>query len=90
MTLPAPETIEREQAKRYVTDAEMIRRMGVPEKLARPVIRELDETTKPLVFPKNLSFSGTGGIGQRWKRGSDAHEGLNMDTPQPRRVQRHG
>jgi ribosomal protein S25 len=44
MTAPAPnETIEREQDKLYVTDAEMIRRMGVPEKLARPVIRELDE-----------------------------------------------
>jgi hypothetical protein len=31
MTEPAPETIERETNKLWVTDAEMIRRLGVPE-----------------------------------------------------------
>jgi len=32
MTTPAPETIEREQGKLYLSDAELIRRLGVPEK----------------------------------------------------------
>ncbi len=27
----------------YVTDAELIRRMGVPEKIARQALRELDK-----------------------------------------------
>jgi hypothetical protein len=36
MTAPAPETLERE--KLYVTDAELIRRMGVPKKIAREAI----------------------------------------------------
>lgn len=43
MTSPAPETIEREQSKLYVTDAELIRRLGVPERTARAVIQALDQ-----------------------------------------------
>ncbi len=31
MTAPSPETLERERDRLYVTDAELIRRMGVPE-----------------------------------------------------------
>lgn len=30
MTAPSPETLERERERLYVTDAELIRRMGVP------------------------------------------------------------
>jgi hypothetical protein len=43
----------------YVTDAELIRRMGVPEKIAREAIRALDASA---VFPRSRSYSGTGGI----------------------------
>jgi hypothetical protein len=32
MTAPAPETTDREQTKLYLSDAELIRRLGVPEK----------------------------------------------------------
>jgi hypothetical protein len=32
MSKPAPETLEREKDKLYLTDAELIRRLGVPEK----------------------------------------------------------
>ena len=41
MSLPSPDTHER-SGKLWVTDAELIRRMGVPEKIARETLRELD------------------------------------------------
>jgi hypothetical protein len=56
MTDPAPETIEREQGKLWVTDAEMIRRMGVPEKTARETIRMLDRQRSG--FPQKQKLWG--------------------------------
>lgn len=38
MTQPAPETIEREKDKLYVTDAEMSRWLGVPWPRLKPII----------------------------------------------------
>lgn len=90
MSSPVPETLDRELAKRYVTDAEMIRRMGVPEKLARPVIRELDEHHKTTGFPQKSKLFGGRRYWPKVEAWLNAHEGLNVDTPQPRRVQRHG
>jgi hypothetical protein len=57
MTKPQPETIEGEKDKLFVTDAEMIRRLGVPEKIARPVIRHLD--SKVTGFPKKQKLWGS-------------------------------
>jgi hypothetical protein len=57
MTQPAPETLEREADKLFVTDAELIRRLGVPEKTMRAVLREWDE--KPgSGFPKPQKLLG--------------------------------
>ncbi len=42
----------------YVNDAEMIRRMGVPEKLARRVIRELDAKHLTTHFPQKQKLWG--------------------------------
>lgn len=57
MTSPAPETLEREKDKLWVTDAELIRWLGVPDHVARAVIRELDE--KPgSGFPKRQKLWG--------------------------------
>ena len=56
MTAPALATQEREQHKLWVTDAELIRRMGVPEKTARQVLRELDD--KPSGFPRKQKLWG--------------------------------
>jgi hypothetical protein len=43
MTMPAPpETIEHDTRTLFITDAEMIRRMGVPENLAYQAVHELD------------------------------------------------
>ena len=43
MTMPAPETLEREQTKLYLTDAELIRRLGVPEKVLRAMLPGKDK-----------------------------------------------
>jgi hypothetical protein len=43
MTKPAPETLESERDKLFVTDAEIIRRLGVPEKIGRSAIQELEK-----------------------------------------------
>ncbi len=41
----------------FVTDAELIRRIGVPEKIARAVIRELD-AKRGNVFPQKNPLWG--------------------------------
>ena len=50
MTAPGPDTLERERDKLYVTDAQLIRRMGIPEKKARAILHDL--ATKHPAFPK--------------------------------------
>lgn len=56
MTQPDPATIDRETAKLWVTDAELIRRLGVPEKVGRETLRELDK--KASGFPKKQAIWG--------------------------------
>ena len=57
MTTPAPETIEREREKLYVTDAELIRRLGVPERTARMILKELNSPKHP-GFPRKQPAAG--------------------------------
>jgi hypothetical protein len=56
MTEPAPETNERETNRLWITDAEMIRRLGVPEKIAREALRMLD--AQRCGFPRKEKFWG--------------------------------
>jgi hypothetical protein len=56
MTEPAAEVLEREKDKLFVTDAELIRRLGVPEKIARETLRQLD--SKPSGFPPKVQEWG--------------------------------
>jgi hypothetical protein len=42
----------------YVTDAELIRRMGVPEKIAREAIRALDANHRVSGFPQKQKLFG--------------------------------
>jgi hypothetical protein len=42
MSMPAPETLEREKDKLFLTDAELIRRLGVPEKHMRKILPALE------------------------------------------------
>lgn len=77
MTAPAPETLEREKDKLYLTDAELFRRLGVPEKIMRPMLPGLEEKYG---FPlKSPLFAGR----RYWpavKSWLDRHNGLNMDS----------
>lgn len=57
MTTPVPETIEREQGKLWVSDAEMIRRLGVPEKIARVALRMVERDPKS-GFPRKQKLWG--------------------------------
>lgn len=56
MSTPDPETIDREKEKLWLTDAELIRRMGAPEKIARAALRDLDKTGSG--FPKKQKVWG--------------------------------
>lgn len=56
MTMPDPETREREKDKLWLTDAELIRRMGVPERQARAALRDLDRPGSG--FPKKQKLWG--------------------------------
>ena len=58
MTQPQPSTIEREKDKLYVTDAELIRRLGVPERLGRRNIAALDANPRISGFPQPSPFWG--------------------------------
>lgn len=50
-TLDRPETL-------WVTDAELIRRMGVPEKIAREAIKALDADPRRTGFPQKQKLWG--------------------------------
>ncbi|MDB5657330.1 MAG: hypothetical protein JWQ94_4943 [Tardiphaga sp.] len=56
MCQPADETLEREKDNLWVTDAELVRRLGAPEKIARETIRMLD--TKGVGFPRKQKLWG--------------------------------
>lgn len=58
MTQPAPDTIEREKDKLFVTDAEMIRRLGVPEKDARVALTMLEKDRRNGFPPKQAIWGG--------------------------------
>lgn len=57
MSAPAPETLEREKDKLWVTDAELVRRLGVPEKTLRPLLRTLDHDRRS-GFPQKQKLMG--------------------------------
>lgn len=56
MTAPSAKKIEQEQDKLLVTDAELIRRLGVPEKIGRLALKALDEA--PSGFPRKQKLWG--------------------------------
>ncbi len=62
MTAPAPETLEREKDKIYLTDAELYRRLGVPEKTLRSMLPGLE---KNCGFPPNAHQSSMPGMSMR-------------------------
>lgn len=75
-------TIERETL--WVTDAELIRRMGCPEKIARDALRMLDRDRRS-GFPQKQKLWGDRRYWPAVKSYLDRTNGLKMDPP-PRRA----
>lgn len=56
MGLPSEKALEREKDRLYLTDAQLIRRLGVPEKAFRKTLKELDANPRSGFPPKNSMF----------------------------------
>jgi len=76
MTLPAPETLEREKDKLYLTDAELIRRIGVPNKVMRSMLPGLESKYG---FPRKQALFGGRRYWPAVKLWLDKHNGLMME-----------
>lgn len=76
MTAPAAQTLEREKDKLYLTDAELIRRIGVPEKTMRSMLPGLE---KNYGFPKKSPLFGERRYWPAVKSWLDMHNGLTVD-----------
>lgn len=87
MTTPAVETLEREKDKLYLTDAELIRRLGVPDKVMRPMLPGLESK---FAFPKKQPLFGDRRYWPAVKAWLDKHNGLMVDTPPTQRNFRNG
>lgn len=87
MTKPRAETIEQERHKLYVTDAELIRILGVPPKLGRAILAGLDRETHR-GFPQKQKLWGDRRYFPAVKAFLDRTGGLTMVPSQ--REKRHG
>jgi hypothetical protein len=76
MTMPAAHTLEREKDKLYLTDAEMIRRLGVPERTMRAMLPGLEKNYN---FPKKQPLFGDRRYWPAVKTWLDKHNGLTVD-----------
>lgn len=83
MTSPAPETLEREKDKLYLQDAELIRRLGVPEKAFRAILPALESKYN---FPRKQPLFSQRRYWPAVKAWLDKHNGLIMDAPSTRRT----
>jgi hypothetical protein len=79
-------TPERDTATLWVTDAELIRRMGVPEKTARETLRMLDAQNKG--FPRKQKLWGDRRYWPDVKAYFDRTYGTNIAAPKQRSEQR--
>lgn len=73
MTSPSSETLEREKDKLYLTDAELIRRLGVPDKKLRPMLPVLESKWG---FPPKSPMFGNLRYWPAVQKWLDRHEGL--------------
>ncbi len=83
MTEPRAKTLEREKDKLYLTDAELIRRIGVPASVLRPILPTLENTGG---FPRKSPLFGGRRYWPAVKAWLDRHAGLNVEAPAPRRA----
>jgi hypothetical protein len=75
MTQPRAETIEREKDKLYLSDAELIRRLGVPAGVLRPLLPSLESK---LGFPQKQPLFGGRRYWPAVKHWLDKHNGLTI------------
>ena len=78
MTLPSERTLEREKDKLYLTDAELIRRLGVPDKTLRPILPTLENK---FGFPKKQPLFGGRRYWPAVKTWLDRNNGLIVEPP---------
>ena len=71
----------------WITDAELIRRIGVPEKTAREMLRELDR--KASGFPRKQKLWGGRRYWPAVKAYFDALYGVKVADQQPPRRERY-
>lgn len=77
MSNPSPKTIDREQDKLYLTDAELIRRLGVPERAMRPMLPGLEAKYG---FPRKNPFFGDRRYWPAVRAWLDKHNGLPVEA----------
>jgi hypothetical protein len=80
-TLQAPDARE----TLYITDAEMIRRMGVPEKIARAAIQRFDDDPRSK-FPQKQKLFGDRRYWPAVKAYLDHINQVKSDVPETRRA----
>lgn len=76
MSAPAAQTLEREKDKLYLSDAELIRRIGVPEKTMRSMLPGLE---KKYGFPRKQPLFGGRRYWPAVKAWLDKHNGIKVD-----------
>jgi hypothetical protein len=81
MTKTSPETLEREKDKLYLLDSELIRRLGVPDKVMRRMLPSLESKYG---FPRKQPLFGQRRYWPAVKAWMDKHNGLTDDTPRRR------
>ena len=84
--MTSTDTLDRQDSDTlYITDAELIRRLGVPEKIARPVLRALDNDRRA-GFPRKQELWGNRRYWPAVKAYLDRTNGLTMPaSPNQRR-----
>lgn len=70
----------------YITDAELIRRMGVPEKIARQTLRALDAQHRKTGFPQKQALWGGRRYWPAVKAYLDKSNGVTVDAHPVRRA----
>ena len=86
MTQPRPETLEHEKEKVYLTDRELVRRLGVPMDDGLRTIKHLEEKHG---FPRKQALFGGRRYWPAVKAYFDRLERVNIELP-PARRERHG
>lgn len=69
----------------YITDAEVIRRMGVPEKVARVALHELDRDPRRTGFPQKDRLFGNRRYWPAVRAWLDRHNRIKLEPSKPRR-----